>query len=109
MTPKIQWLCLHQGACYPTPLCKKDLLLPAMAGAGSAGGQEEANPAFRLATQVGKMGLYYMAGLRVGKMKRILCSDWLPEQARWAHLARLRLPALVPRTKDCLELAYVVL
>ena len=65
MTPNIQWLCLHQGARYPTPLCKKDLLLPAMAG--FAGGQEEANLAFRLATQVGKMGLYYMAGSASGQ------------------------------------------
>ena len=25
---------------------------------------------------------------RAGKMKRILCSDWLSERARWAYLAR---------------------
>ena len=28
------------------------------------------------------------------KMKRILCSDWLPERARWAYLVRSGLPAL---------------
>ena len=32
---------------------------------------------------------------RAGKMKRTLCSDWLPERARWAYLARSGLPALV--------------
>ena len=25
---------------------------------------------------------------RAGNMKRILCSDWLPERARWAYLTR---------------------
>ena len=34
-----------------------------------------------------------------GKMNRILCSDWLPERARWAHLARSGLPVLIPRKK----------
>ena len=33
-------------------------------------------------------------------MKRILCSDWLPEQARWAYLARSGLPALVPQKRN---------
>ena len=32
-------------------------------------------------------------------MKRILYSDWLPERARWAFLARSGLPALIPRMK----------
>ena len=32
-------------------------------------------------------------------MKRILCSDWLPERVRWAQLARLGCPALVPPEK----------
>ena len=31
---------------------------------------------------------------RAGTMKRILCSDWLPERARWAYLAPSGLPAL---------------
>ena len=35
---------------------------------------------------------------QAGKMKRILCSDWLPEQAKWAYLARLGLPALFPQS-----------
>ena len=51
---------------------------------------------------------------RAGEMKRILCSDWLPEWARWAylarsglvHLARSGLPALVPQTN--LKPAYIV-
>ena len=34
---------------------------------------------------------------RAGKMKRILRSNWLPERARWAHLARSGFPALVPQ------------
>ena len=36
---------------------------------------------------------------RAGKLKRFPLSDWLPEQARWAHLARSGLPALVPQEK----------
>ena len=35
--------------------------------------------------------------LKVGKMKEILHSDWLPEQARWAYLAPLGLTALFPQ------------
>ena len=31
---------------------------------------------------------------RAGKMNQILRCDWLPERARWSHLARSRLPAL---------------
>ena len=56
-----------------------------------------------------RIGFIIWLAPRAGKMKRIPCSDWLPERARWAHLARSGLPALVPRTKDCLERAYVVL
>ena len=36
-------------------------------------------------------------------MKQILCADWPPERARWVYLARLGLPALVPRKKKLLE------
>ena len=32
---------------------------------------------------------------QAGKMKRIILSDWLPEQAKWACLARSRFFALV--------------
>ena len=38
---------------------------------------------------------YHMVLPRAGKMKRILCSDWLYEQARWAYFACLELPAFV--------------
>ena len=31
---------------------------------------------------------------RAGKMNQILRCDWLPERARWSHLARSGLPAL---------------
>ena len=34
---------------------------------------------------------------QAGKMKRIMLSDWLPEQAKWAYLARSRFFALVPQ------------
>ena len=36
---------------------------------------------------------------RVGKMKQTLHSNWLPKGARWAHLAHLGFPALVPQVK----------
>ena len=32
-----------------------------------------------------------------GSMRRILCSDWLPERARWSDTARSRLPVLLPQ------------
>ena len=35
-------------------------------------------------------------------MKRVLCSDWLPEQAVWAFLVRLGFPTLVPQEKSFL-------
>ena len=35
----------------------------------------------------------------VGNMKRILCSNWPPKWARWAHLARRRFLALIQRKK----------
>ena len=31
---------------------------------------------------------------RAGKMNQIACCDWLPERARWSHLARSGLPAV---------------
>ena len=51
------------------------------------------------------VGIIWLA-LRAHKMKRILCSDWLPEWARWTYLARSGLPALVPRTKTLLEVGF---
>ena len=33
-------------------------------------------------------------------MQGILCSDWLPERARWAYLARSGFPALVRQGKN---------
>ena len=32
-----------------------------------------------------------------GSMRRILCSDWLPERARWSDTARSGLPVLLPQ------------
>ena len=43
---------------------------------------------------------------RAGKMKRILCSDWLPERARWAYLARSGLRALFPQKRTFLVILY---
>ena len=43
---------------------------------------------------------------RVGKMKRILCSDWLPEEERWVYLARLGLPALFPQKQNSLVQSF---
>ena len=39
-------------------------------------------------------------------MKRILCSDWLPERARWAYLARSGLPALVPQKRNSVGVIF---
>ena len=39
-------------------------------------------------------------------MKRILCSDWLPERARWAYLARSGLPALVPQKRNSIGVLF---
>ena len=36
---------------------------------------------------------------RAGSMQRILCSDWLPEQARWSDTARPGLPVSFPPIK----------
>ena len=36
---------------------------------------------------------------QAGKIKQILFSDWLPEQARWAYLAHSGLPALFPQKR----------
>ena len=36
---------------------------------------------------------------RAGSMQRILCSDWLPERARWSDTARPGLPVLFPKIK----------
>ena len=36
---------------------------------------------------------------RAGKMKPILCSDWLPERAKWAYLARSGFPALFRKSE----------
>ena len=35
---------------------------------------------------------------RAGSMRRILCSDWLPERARWSDTARPGLPVSFPQT-----------
>ena len=43
---------------------------------------------------------FYMVESQVGKMKCMLCSDWLPEWARSTYLARSGLPAFWSRTKN---------
>ena len=42
---------------------------------------------------------------RAGKMNQIARCDWLPEQARWSHLARSGLPA-VSRMKKKIRKPY---
>ena len=39
--------------------------------------------------------------LRAGSMQRILCFDWLPEQARWSDTAHPGLPVSFPQIKFC--------
>ena len=39
---------------------------------------------------------------RAGKMKRILCSDWLSERARWAYLAHSEFLALFRQNRNSL-------
>ena len=39
-------------------------------------------------------------------MKRILCSDWLPEGVRWAYLVRSGLPALVPQKRNFVSVMF---
>ena len=47
----------------------------------------------------------YVAESASNKMKRILCSDWLPERARWAHLDRaLEISRVGPARKSSLSI-----
>ena len=57
------------------------------------------------ATVVCKILIIWLAP-RAGKVTQIVCGDWLPERARWSHLARSGLPA-VSRTKNSLE-SYII-
>lgn len=50
--------------------------------------------------------LYIRPNQQVGKMKRILHSDKLPECARWAHLATLGFSVLVPQEKGLFLAIY---
>lgn len=43
---------------------------------------------------------------REGKMKRVLCSDWLIDRARWLFIAGSGLPALILQKKDSIWLLY---
>ena len=40
------------------------------------------------------MTIYYMASSASGQDDQIACCNWLPERARWSHLARSGLPAV---------------
>ena len=51
-------------------------------------------------------GLIIWLAPRAGKTKRILFSDWLPERARWAYLARSGLPALVPQKRNSVGVIF---
>ena len=51
-------------------------------------------------SSINKQFLFTWLNSQGGKMKRIIMhSDWLPERARWGHLARSGFPALVPQAK----------
>lgn len=45
---------------------------------------------YGIATQIFIIIIINIADEAVGNMKRIQCSDWLPERARWAHLANIQ-------------------
>ena len=42
--------------------------------------------------------------LWAGKMKQILCSDWLPEWTRWAYFACSGMPTLFPQKCNLLAI-----
>ena len=42
----------------------------------------------------------------MGKIKWILCSDWLPERAKWAYLARSGLPTLVLQKRNSVGVIF---
>ena len=41
-------------------------------------------------------------------MKRILCSHWLPERARWAYRSRSGFPALVPHARESFLFRHII-
>ena len=43
------------------------------------------------------------------KIRRVLCSDWLPGAARWIHLARVGFPALVPKKKQSSLFGHIII
>ena len=45
--------------------------------------------------------IYTWQAPRAGSMRRILCSYWLPERARWSDTARPGLPVSFPQIKFC--------
>ena len=47
-----------------------------------------------------------MPSSRAGSMRRIPCSDWLPERARWSDTARPGLPVSFPQKKNSPKLFY---
>ena len=48
----------------------------------------------RLCICISRSNIIIQLAPRVGKMNQIVRCDWLPERARWSHLAHLRLPAV---------------
>ena len=64
------------------------------------------NSGISLADESALMAFIIWLAPRAGKMKRILCSDWLPERARWAYFARLGLPALVPQKRNTVGVMF---
>ena len=65
------------------------------------------NSGISLADACALMSFIIWLAPQAGKMKRILCFDWLPERAaRWAYLARSGLPALVPVKRNSVGVMF---
>ena len=64
-------------------------------GLNSVSGHGEPNPAL---LEGARLRFIIWLAPRAGKMNQILRCDWLPERARWSHLARSGLPALSCKT-----------
>ena len=54
---------------------------------------------FGFSTVIWKPLIVIWQAPRAGSMRRILCSDWLPEWARWSDIARPGLPVSFPQIK----------
>ena len=63
----------------------------------NASTESEAGPVDTKVKNVILFSIIIWLNPQAGKIKRIMLSDWLPEQAKWSCLARSRFFALVPK------------